>query len=61
MGKKSIHKATKQRKQVKTWDSIVRITSAMIEKGYPSKVIEFVIKVAELILIVKKLLDTFSS
>ena len=59
MGKKSIHKAAKQQKQVKAWDKVVRITSTMIEKGYPSKVIEFVIKVAKLILIIKKVLDIF--
>ena len=59
MGRKSIHKATKQQKQIKAWDKVVRITSTMIEKGYPSKVIEIVIKVAKLILIIKKVLDIF--
>jgi len=61
MNKKSIHKTTKRQKQVKAWDSIVRITSTMIEKGYPGKVIEYVIKVAKLILTIKKVLDIFGN
>lgn len=59
MGKKSIHTATKKQRQIKAWDDIVRITSSMIEKGYPHKVIELMIKVAKLILIIKRLFDLF--
>ena len=59
MGKKSIHKVSPKQKRVKFWDKTVCIIDKMMQKNYPERIIKLAIQIAKLIMIIKKIFDSF--